>query len=192
MADVQILDENGEVVEHPDLNAGYVSNEYIAGNSDGEFILVARTYHRHTTETKKAEENAELERQMRAAIIMFTRKNVSTMSDEDAQNVSMLFPDWRVSGSYEQGDILRFNGGLYRVSQKVTDAQADHTPDKAVSLYKKIGEPTGGPFPWSQPQGAHDAYKKGDKVSHTGKTWVSTVDNNVWEPGVYGWEEVKE
>ena len=23
-----------------------------------------------------------------------------------------------------------------------------------------------------------------------GKTWVSLVDNNVWEPGVYGWTEV--
>ena len=32
-------------------------------------------------------------------------------------------------------------------------------------------------------------YKKGDKVTHNGSTWVSTVDNNVWEPGVYGWEK---
>lgn len=31
---------------------------------------------------------------------------------------------------------------------------------------------------------------KGDKVTHNGKTWQSTTDNNVWEPGVYGWEEV--
>ena len=33
-------------------------------------------------------------------------------------------------------------------------------------------------------------YAKGDKVTHNGKTWISTTDNNVWEPGVYGWEEV--
>ena len=45
-------------------------------------------------------------------------------------------------------------------------------------------------FPeWVQPIGAHDAYAKGDKASHNGKNWVSTADNNVWEPGVYGWEE---
>ena len=31
-------------------------------------------------------------------------------------------------------------------------------------------------------------YSKGDKVTHNGKMWVSTIDNNVWEPGVYGWE----
>ena len=23
-----------------------------------------------------------------------------------------------------------------------------------------------------------------------GKTWISDIDNNVWEPGVYGWTEL--
>jgi len=32
----------------------------------------------------------------------------------------------------------------------------------------------------------------GDKVRHNGKIWVSIADYNVWEPGVYGWEEVTE
>ena len=36
----------------------------------------------------------------------------------------------------------------------------------------------------------HDAYPLGAKVSHNEKHWTSTVENNVWEPGVYGWEEV--
>ena len=43
---------------------------------------------------------------------------------------------------------------------------------------------------WVQPTGAHDAYSKGDKVTHNGKRWTSTADANVWEPGVYGWTEV--
>ena len=43
---------------------------------------------------------------------------------------------------------------------------------------------------WVQPTGAHDAYNIGDKVTHNGKTWVSDVDNNVWEPGVYGWKGI--
>lgn len=45
---------------------------------------------------------------------------------------------------------------------------------------------------WSQPVGAHDAYSSGAKVSHNGKHWISSVDNNVWEPGVYGWTEQEE
>ena len=48
----------------------------------------------------------------------------------------------------------------------------------------------------SQPVGAHDAYAKGDKVSHNGKHWTSNVDSNVdsnvWETGVYGWTEATE
>jgi C-terminal processing protease CtpA/Prc len=30
----------------------------------------------------------------------------------------------------------------------------------------------------------------GDKVTHNGKVWESIVDNNSWEPGVYGWTEI--
>ena len=39
---------------------------------------------------------------------------------------------------------------------------------------------------WAQPIGAHDAYTAGAKVSHSEKKWTSDLDNNVWEPGVYG------
>lgn len=42
---------------------------------------------------------------------------------------------------------------------------------------------------WKQPTGAQDAYMKGDKCSHNDKHWISDYDNNVWEPGVFGWAE---
>lgn len=45
---------------------------------------------------------------------------------------------------------------------------------------------------WVQPVGAQDAYNTGAQVSHNNLHWISTVDNNVWEPGVYGWNEVVE
>jgi hypothetical protein len=31
-----------------------------------------------------------------------------------------------------------------------------------------------------------------DAAEANDKMWISTVDNNVWAPGVYGWEEVTE
>lgn len=34
-------------------------------------------------------------------------------------------------------------------------------------------------------------YQTGDKVTYNGATWISTIDNNVWEPGVYGWTKVE-
>lgn len=43
---------------------------------------------------------------------------------------------------------------------------------------------------WIQPTGGHDAYNTGDKVLHNGDTWESTLDANVWEPGVYGWIQI--
>lgn len=36
------------------------------------------------------------------------------------------------------------------------------------------------------------AYSYGDIVKHNDKLWISTVKGkktNVWEPGVYGWDE---
>ena len=44
---------------------------------------------------------------------------------------------------------------------------------------------------WVQPDSTNP-YMAGDKVTHNGAIWTSTVDNNVWEPGIYGWEEVDE
>lgn len=43
-----------------------------------------------------------------------------------------------------------------------------------------------------QPQGAHDAYNTGDKITYNGKKYVCKMDGCVWSPDVYpaGWEEV--
>ena len=90
---------------------------------------------------------------------------------------------------YEPGNIRSYEENLYRCVQAHT-SQDDWTPDKVPALWTKIGDPTV-EFPeWSQPIGSHDAYAKGDKVSHNDKHWESTVDGNVWQPGVYGWDEV--
>ena len=43
--------------------------------------------------------------------------------------------------------------------------------------------------PWVQPTGSTDAYPLGALVTHVSKTWESTVDFNVWEPGVANWRE---
>ena len=110
-------------------------------------------------------------------------------TDHQALDAPELYPAWRAGVSYTAGDRLRYNGTLYCCLQAHT-SQGDWTPDTAASLYKRVGFDDAGMPIWTQPLGAADAYNQGDKVSHNGKIWVSTVDNNVWEPGVYGWEEV--
>ena len=98
--------------------------------------------------------------------------------------------EWEAGVSYAVGNIRRYDGQLYRCVQAHT-SQADWTPDTAVSLWVRIADPADEWPEWSQPVGAHDAYQTGDKVSHGGQHWVSTVDGNVWEPGVYGWEKAE-
>lgn len=132
-------------------------------------------------------------RQINTAIKLNVQKNASSFTEDEIMSVSMLFDEWQIGANYKTKDVVRCKGTLYQVLQNVTGAQAEHTPDAAVSLYKRIGEPdSSGIFPWVQPLGATDAYKKDDKVSHNGKVWKSDIDNNVWEPGVYGWTEVHE
>ena len=91
--------------------------------------------------------------------------------------------------AYTVGQIRRYTDGkLYKCVQAHT-SQADWTPDKTASLWTTVSDPAEEWPEWSQPVGAHDAYSKDAKVSHNGKHWTSTVDSNVWEPGVYGWTE---
>lgn len=113
------------------------------------------------------------------------------LTDEQAVQVTALFPTWDVTGTYAAGDRVRYGGVLYKCLMAHT-AQAGWKPTDAPSLWAKVlTDPSGGILPWEQPDSSNP-YKKGDKVTHNGKTWVSTVDNNVWEPGAYGWDEVTE
>lgn len=112
----------------------------------------------------------------------------ASLDDTDALNGIELFPKWQIK-AYEKDDRVQYDGTLYKCLQSHT-AQADWTPSTAVSLWVRVDDPTI-EFPeWIQPTGAHDAYAKGDKVSHLDKHWVSDIDANVYEPSVYGWTEV--
>lgn len=63
-------------------------------------------------------------------------------------------------------------------------------PIEAPSLFAKVLISVDGTIlAWEQPDSTNP-YMLDNKVSHNGKNWVSIVDNNVWEPGVYGWEEI--
>lgn len=108
--------------------------------------------------------------------------------------IMAAFPEWKVNTTYQAGDILRYNEQLYKVLVAHTSANNTH-PDQTPSVYVNIthkADPDNNPQPWVQPLGAADAYDIGDKVTHNGKLWISIAAANVWEPGVYGWEEIEE
>ena len=78
---------------------------------------------------------------------------------------------------------------MYRCLQAHT-AQADWTPDAVPSLWAKVLIPDPDVIPELEQPDSTYPYMIGDRVTHNGVTWESTIDNNVWEPGVYGWTEV--
>lgn len=111
------------------------------------------------------------------------------LTDEQAVTVYAVFMRWAIDTAYNVGDRVRHGELLYRCLQAHT-SQADWSPDVAVSLWVRIDDPAIAWPEWRQPLGGHDAYDLGAKVTHNDKRWVSIVDNNVWAPGAYGWEEV--
>lgn len=120
----------------------------------------------------------------------YTDADISGIRQNVGEIQKEVYPDWNPeSYPYFAGERVSYNGSFYRCIQNHT-SQADWTPDKAVSLWVSISDPSEEYPEWKQPAGAHDAYNAGDKVSHNEKHWVSDVDSNVWEPGVYGWTEV--
>ena len=116
-------------------------------------------------------------------------KASASLDDEDALGAVELFPVWQTNTDYAAGDRVRYGGVLYRCLQG-HEAQDTWTPADAPSLWARVLIPDPGEIPeWEQPDSTNP-YMKGDKVRHNDKVWVSAVDNNVWEPGVYGWDEV--
>ena len=123
------------------------------------------------------------------AIRAATQEMGRTAADDVALSCPALFDEWKAGVDYVTGDIRKRNGNLYRCLQDHT-SQEDWTPEAAVSLWVQIADPAIEWPEWVQPVGSMDAYAKDAKVTHNGKHWTSDVDNNVWEPGVYGWTEV--
>ena len=100
-----------------------------------------------------------------------------------------LFSEWQPNVNYSIGALVAYEDNLYKCVQTHT-SQETWRPTVAESLWAKAGDPNVEYPKWSQPVGAHDAYMSEDKVYHNDKKWISAVDNNIWEPGIYGWNEV--
>lgn len=103
-------------------------------------------------------------------------------------------PEWVAGVEVSTGQRYSYNGKTYEVIQSHR-TQSTWTPSSVPALYKllrNIEDVELDKTPdWKQPDGGHDAYSKDSEVLHKNKKWKSSVDANVWEPGVYGWDEIK-
>lgn len=127
-------------------------------------------------------------REARLFIESFVKlRNLAT--DEMSLQVPNLYPTWKSECNYLTGDKVLYDEVLYRVLQDHI-SQENWTPTNAPSLFAKVLIPDDNVIPeWEQP-GSTNPYMKGDKVMYNGLVWISTIDNNVWAPNLYGWEQV--
>lgn len=119
----------------------------------------------------------------------FIEKAVINLDDSDALEAKELFPMWTSGLLYEVDDRVRYEQILYKCLQSHT-SQETWTPISAPSLWAKVLIPDPSVIPeWEQPDSTNP-YQIGDKVTYKGKTWESTIANNIWAPDVYGWVEI--
>ena len=122
------------------------------------------------------------------ALLIKQQINTLDVDDNTALRMREFYPEWSTGQAYTAGYKVQYGGNLWRCLQAHT-SQEGWDPNNAQSLWAKVLIPDETVVPeWEQP-GSTNPYSVGDKVTHNGKTWVSDIDNNVWEPGVYGWTE---
>lgn len=122
-----------------------------------------------------------MNREEAKAVIAALVKLRESATDEQALAAQELYPAWREDVEYKVGIRVLYEGTLYKVLQAHA-SQADWTPISSPSLFAQVLIPDANVIPeWVQPDSTNP-YMTGDKVSHNGHTWVSLVDNNVWEP----------
>lgn len=196
-----LLDENNNIL----IDSPYPFADYPEGNTvvevdsvpadteelanewsyiDGEFV-------RHepfdTSLVKGQEPMSPIE--VLAAMFAASPETMDALPDEALARMAPYMPEWSARVSYQVGDKVSYLQVPYRCLTAHA-AQEAWNPADAPSLWARILIPDPETIPeWVQPESTNP-YMKGDKVTHNGKTWVSDIDGNVWEPGVYGWTEV--
>lgn len=149
----------------------------LSGMTDDELMVLARACvaeQRRRDVTKNAEQQVE-------AIRVAYRAAVEDATDEAGPH------EWtRPTGAhdaYPQGWQVTYGGQVWR---SMIPGNAHRPGTSGWRIVPTDGEVA----PYVQPTGAHDAYHKGDMVTHEGKTWTCGDDVCAHAPGVAGWEEV--
>lgn len=127
-----------------------------------------------------------------SSIVFVQMAQDGTLDDITISEHPGMFPVWDEKWTGKAGTILRDGDSLYRSIHDITNVAQNTKPSETPSMWTLVADPREEYPEWVQPIGAHDAYSINDKASHDNKKWVSTVDNNVWQPGVYGWDEMVE
>ena len=120
------------------------------------------------------------------AAITLAMMQAEALSDDEALKVPALYPEW--SGNsvvYPVGTRVLYNGTLYRALETRTSTPTESPIDSPQTWVKVLPSSSGETAPeW---ENGH-SYNKGDRVTRRGNIYESTMDSNIYEPGVFGSE----
>lgn len=126
-----------------------------------------------------------------ASIAFVALAQSGQLDDATIGGRATLFAAWDPNWTGRAGTILRDEGRLYRLLHDVVTPAQNTKPGQTPALWAPVADPAEEWPLWTQPLGAHDAYSAGDKVRHRDEHWVSQLSGNIWEPGVYGWQQAE-
>lgn len=110
-----------------------------------------------------------------------------SFTDEQAIEVSDLYPVYEVGHDYKKDERFTYNGRLFKVNQDHTSAEQWVPGETGTeSLYTCLEMAGDGYLVWTQPTGAHNAYNTGDIVHYPTKDdplYKSKIDGNTTIPG---------
>lgn len=120
------------------------------------------------------------------AAITLAMMQAEALSDDEALKVPALYPEW--SGNsvvYPAGMRVLYNGTLYRALETRTSTPTESPIDSPQNWVKVLPSSSGETAPeW---ENGH-SYKQGDRVTRRGNIYESTMNSNIYEPGVFGSE----
>lgn len=120
------------------------------------------------------------------AAITLAMMQAEALSDDEALKVPALYPEW--SGNsvvYPVGTRVLYNGTLYRALETRTSTPTESPIDSPQNWVKVLPSSSGETAPeW---ENGH-SYNQGDRVTRRGNIYESTMDSNIYEPGVFGSE----
>lgn len=146
----------------------------------------------------------ELEALRREVLTEQERRHVLATAPQQAEQLAQQWADasgrhdgdeWRqpqaAFDTYPQGAVVTHNGKTWESTTPANvwepgvsgwREQATADPDTGEEVVPDYRQPTG----------AHDAHKKGDRVTWNGAVYESVIDGNVWSPDAYpaGWKKV--
>lgn len=131
--------------------------------------------------------NKKRAKELRAVI----EQAMSKEEDSVAVEYPNLLPAWCTDTWYATDRKIVHNNVVYKVIQdhmSMFGLEPDITPD----LFMRLSAIDPEEIPeWGQPDSGNP-YMIDFKVRHNDCIWISTLDYNAWEPGVYGWDPYTE